>query len=123
MSFSVRVTHNGVADLARDLEAMPTRSAKAFAATTRRNVEAGNRLAIKFAQAGAGPHGKNYYKRISAEMTGPYSGEYGPTGDPKTNFVGVGFRHGTNMDLPNSADIIGPRFAKGINANVDRLFW
>lgn len=121
MSFSIRVTHNGVADLARDMDKVFVRSEKAFAATTRRNLAAGTKLARRFALEAAGPHGKDYYKRISGEMTGPYSGEYGPEGIPKTDFVGVGFRHGVNLDLPNSADIIGPKFAKDINADVDDL--
>lgn len=123
MSFSVRVTHNGVADLARDMEALPVKAASAFAGTVRTDLFEGNEIAKGFAKAGAGPHGKNYFKRLSAEMTGPYSGEYGPEGTPKSNFVGVGFRHGTNMDLPNSADIIGPKLAKDLRKDVDGLFW
>lgn len=123
MSFSIRVTHNGVADLARDMEVIPAKAAKAFSATVRRDLSEGNEIAKRYAQQAAGPHGKDYYKRLSAEMTGLYSGEYGPEGIPKTDFVGVGFRHGVNMDLPNSADIIGPKLAKDIGFDVDGLFW
>lgn len=123
MSFSIRVSHNGVEGLARDMEALPVKAATAFATTVKTDVFEGNQIARGFAKAGAGPHGRDYWKRVTAEMTGPYSGEYGPEGFPKSNFVGVGFRHGTNMDLPNSADIIGPKLAKDLRKDVDGLFW
>ena len=56
-------------------------------------------------------------------MTSPLSGEYGPVGDPKTNFVGVGFRHGTNMDLPQSADAIAPKLGQDVAKLPDKWFW
>lgn len=118
----IRVTHD-IGDLANDLAGIPVRASRGFAAAVRSNAEEGNRLARRFAQSKAGPHGKNYFKRLSAEMITPLMWEYGPTGDPKTDFVGVGFRHGVNLDLPNSADVIGPKFAKDVGDTIDGVFW
>lgn len=119
----VKVTHD-IDDLANDLAAIPVRFIKSAPRVVLKNAKWGNRKAQEFARAKAGPHGKNYYKRLSAEVTGLLSAEYGPEGVPKSDFVGVGFRHrGPNMDLPNSADLVGPRFAKDVGDLIDGLFW
>lgn len=117
------VVHHDIGDLADDLTAAVVDFQRQGAQAVRRNVRRGNALARGFARESAGPHGKNYYKRLTAEMTGPLSGEYGPEGEPKSEFVGVGFRHGVNLDLPKSADLIGPTFAKDVGDIVDGLFW
>lgn len=109
--------------LPEDLRSMPVRAVKGFQQAVRRNVTAGNKLAQEYARAKAGPHGSAYWKRLSGEMTGPLTGEYGPEEYPKSEYVGVGFRHGVNMDLPNSADVIGPKLAKDADAVLDGLFW
>lgn len=118
----VRVIH-GIDDLASDMRAIPVKFARKAPGVVRRNAREGNKIAQRLAKSKAGPHGKNYWKRLSAEMTGPLSAEYGPEGDPKTEFVGVGFRSGVNLDLPNSADIIGPKFADDVLDTADGLFW
>jgi hypothetical protein len=118
----VRVV-GGVSDLRRDLEAIPAKAARGFTQAVRSNAKEGNRLARQFARERSGPHGKHYYKRISAEALSPMAWEYGPTGVPKTEFVGAGFQHGVNLDLPNSADIVGPKLAHDAGEVVDRLFW
>lgn len=118
----VSVTHT-IADLERDLKRMPARARAGAAKVVRKNAVEGNRLARKIARSKAGPHGKDYYKRITAEMKSPTSWEYGPEGIPKSDFVGVGFRHGVNNDLPQSADVIGPKFAKDALDMLDGLFW
>lgn len=121
MRISVR---GGVADLAADLTKIPPRAAGQMATVVKRNVEQGNRLAQRFARGSSGPHGKNYFKRLSAEMTGPLEGEYGPTGDVVGNAVGAGWRNGPpNTDLPRSADIQGPKFAKDAGKILDKVFW
>lgn len=117
------VVHGDIEGLAVDLTAIAIEAKADMASTVHRNAEAGARYAQGIARSKAGPHGKNYYKRIGAEMTGPLTAEYGPEGDPKTNFVGVGFRHGRNTDLEQSADIIGPRFARDVERLGDRWFW
>lgn len=119
---SIRVTHD-IHDLSDDLAGLPVKLGRALPPVVKRNAHEGNRTARKFARTKAGPHGKNYYKRLTVEMTGPYSAEYGPEGDPKTEFVGAGWRHGVNLDLPNSADLIGPKLASDVGDVLDRLFW
>ena len=119
---TLRVFHT-IGDLADDLRAIAVRADKDLSKVVRRNVREGTAQAKVFAKASAGPHGKAFYKRISGEMTGPLSGEFGPTGEPKTEFVGVGFRHGNNLDLPRTADIIGPQMAGDVDDVVDSWFW
>lgn len=117
----IRVAHS-IGDLANDLAAAPVRFVTEAPGVVLRNAEYGNAIAQRIARENAGPHGKNYWKRLSAEMTGPMEAEYGPVGTPKTEFVGVGFRNGgQNMDLPNSADIAGPKLADEIGDLAARL--
>ena len=116
----MRVEHN-LHDLSSDLAKVPVKAAKEIPKVVRRNAVEGKKLARSFARARSGPHGFLYYKRINAEMTGPYSAEYGPDGDPKTEFVGAGWRHGVNLDLPDSADIVGPKFAREVGDVYDGL--
>lgn len=118
----VSVRHS-IGELAADMAAIPPKAITRGSKVVRANIREGNKLAQGYARGLAGPHGKNYYKRLSAEMTGPLTGEYGPEGTPKTDFVGVGFRHGRNTDLPRSADVIGVKFAKDVGDMVDGLFW
>jgi hypothetical protein len=118
----VRVVHS-VGDLERDLRAAAAIGKTELPQVVRKNLREGIARAKVFARASAGPHGEAYYKRISGEMTGPLSAEFGPSGSPKTEFVGVGFRHGHNLDLPRTADIIGPQMAGDVGDVVDRMFW
>lgn len=111
-------------DLAADMAKIPPRAAGRMATVVKRNVEQGNRIAQRFARESSGPHGLNYWKRLSGEMTGPFEGEYGPTGNVAGNAVGGGWRNGPpNTDLPKSADIQGPKFARDVGDMLDRLFW
>lgn len=125
----VRVVH-GIDDLASDLQAIAARVRPDMRAVVRDGVRVGTQLAKANAKAGAGPHGKHYHKRISGEMHGDLglfgntiSGEYGPTGIPKSEFVGVGFRSGHNTDLARSADIVGPSFLRSVDDAVEDWFW
>lgn len=113
----------GVADLRDDLAAIPPKTRIYLRRIGSFNARNGNRLAQRYARQGAGPHGKDYWKRMTHEQTGPLTWEYGPEGVPKTDFVGVGFRHGTNTDLPRSADVQGVRMASDVRKMVDGLFW
>lgn len=117
----IRVT-NDLSDLAGDTRRIATVAKADMVETVKKNVESGERYARSIAKQESGPHGKNYYKRITGEMTGLLEGEYGPHagGTP----VGAGWRHGPpNTDLPKSADIVGPRFAKDVGQLPDRWFW
>lgn len=123
MTYRVTV-HHTLDGLFDDIKALPVKFAAEVPGIVKKNVEAGNRIAQGFARERSGPHGRLYYKRLSAEMTSPTSGEYGPTGDVEGNAVGAGWRTGgPNLDLPNSADLIGPRLAKDVSDLADRLFW
>lgn len=126
----IRVIH-GIDDLADDMRKIPPRAVKDMRGVVREGIKVGASIARDLAKAKAGPHGADYYKRITSEMHGVVSfggvngisGEYGPTGIPKTEFVGVGFRHGVNLDLPNSADQIAPAFYGEVKRLPDKWFW
>ena len=117
----IRVRHT-VDKLADDYEKIPAQAAAGMARIVRDNVDYGRDLAKALAREGAGPHGQNYWKRISSEMTGTFEGEYGPTGEPKSDFIGVGFRSGINTDLPQSADRVGPAAAADLRRLITRLY-
>lgn len=120
---TVRVTH-GIGDLAADLSRIQTGATRKLAPVVRRSVREGNAIARANARGSSGIHGKNYYKRITSEMTGPLMGEYGPEGNVVENAVGAGWRNGPqNTDLPRSADIIGPKFADAVGDAVGEMFW
>lgn len=119
----IRVEHS-IGDLAADAAKIPVRAKRGMVDVVRTNVRQGNTLARRFAREKAGPHGKNYYKRITSEMTGPLEGEYGPTGDVAGKAVGAGWRNGPpNTDLARSADVQGPQLAKDAGDVLDGLFW
>lgn len=118
----VTVTHT-IGDLASDLQRVANTGTADCAAVVRKHVKAGERQAVRLARARAGGHGYNYYKRISSEMTGATTGEFGPAGVPKSEFVGVGFRNGTNRDLPDAADKIRPEFYRDVDRMLDGWFW
>lgn len=95
-----------------------------MAQVVRDHAEEGNKLARAFAKASAGPHGKSYYKRISAEAITPLEWEYGPSEVDGRQYVGAGYRNSApNTDLPKSADLIGPKFADAVGDMADGLFW
>lgn len=120
---TLRVTHT-IGNLAADCTKIATTTKPELAKIAKRNVTEGGRLARRIAQGASGPHGKNYYKRITSEMTGPLSGEYGPTGTVVENAVGGGWRHGpANTDLEKSLDVIGPQMAADVRRLADGLFW
>lgn len=119
----IRVVRNDLDDLASDMREIGTNAKPKLSAVVRRNTREGNEIAKTIAQGKVGIHGLNYPKRFSSEMTGPLTGEYGPTGTPKTEFVGAGWRHGVNTDLPQSADVIGPKFGDDVLDEADGWFW
>lgn len=116
---SIRVIHD-LDDLAEDLRTIATTTKARMAGVVRDNVALGERAAQRFAKQSSGPHGLNYFKRITSESNG-LEGEYGPHAGGLP--VGGGWRHGENTDLPRSADIVGPKFAKDVADEADDLFW
>lgn len=118
----VHVSH-GIDDLRADLAEIPVKAIPLLSNAVRSNTQQGNTVARGIARASSGLHGKNAYKRLTAEMVTPYVGEYGWTGDAD-RIVGAGFRNGAvNTDLEQSLDIQGPQFAKDVGDVVDGLFW
>lgn len=118
---TVRLSSNST--LASDMADIPVRAIVGMNAAVRENVDYGRDLAKALARAGAGPHGKHFHKRIHSEMTGPLVGEFGPDGTPKSEFVGVGFRNGTNRDLERAGDQTLIEAASDVRKLVDGLFW
>lgn len=117
----VRVIHS-IGDLASDMRGITVGFARKAPGIVARNAREGNKIAQGFAKERSGRHGKSYWKRLSAEAIGPLTWEYGPHdgGTP----VGAGYRNGPpNLDLPNSADIIGPKFAADVTDTADGMFW
>lgn len=119
---SIRVTHT-IADLESDCRKIVAEAPRRMTKVVAKNVRQGHVTAQRIARQKSGPHGANYWKRITAEMTGPLSGEWGPTGEVVGNAVGAGYRHGANTDMEKSQDIQGPRFAKDAASIFDSLFW
>lgn len=116
----IHVEHSGVADLAADLRTIAVQAAPRIIRVVDKDVRLGEETARRFAKESSGPHGLNYFKRITSESHG-LEGEYGPhAGDLP---VGGGWRHGENTDLPRSQDIVGPKFAKDVSDEADDLFW
>ena len=118
---TIHVSHS-LGDLASDLAKIAVETRPRMRGVVREGLKVGTMLAKEYAKAGAGPHGKAYYKRISSEMTGALEGEFGPSGTPKSEFVGVGFRHGVNTDLPRAADVVGPSFLRSVDDEIGDLF-
>jgi hypothetical protein len=114
---------DGIADLADDLKSIPRTFRLRAGAVVARNAELGNHLAQEIARKAAGPHGKNYFKRLTAEAKGPLAWEFGPEGPPKTDYVGVSGTEGAMRDLEKAADRVAPRFARDAGRMLDDLFW
>jgi hypothetical protein len=113
----------GIADLGDDLKTIPRTFRLRAGAVVAKNAEIGNHIARGIAEKAAGPHGKDYFKRLSAEAVGPLAWEYGPEGPPKTDYVGVSGTAGAMRDLEKSAERIAPRFARDAGRLLDSLFW
>lgn len=133
MTFSVRVVHNGVTGLRRDMERIPAKSIRDMKAKVREAGIVGNTLARDFARASSGRHGKLYPRSFSHEESsfvgfggGAFSTEYGP--DSAMPQGGMSFEWGSrnqppHLDLNRSADIMGPSFAQEVRSLPDGWFW
>lgn len=125
---SIRVTHS-IGDLSADLARIATETRPRMRGVVRDGLKVGTALARGYAKEQVGPHGKHLYKRINSNMDrglglfgNTISGEYGFDGIPKSDFVGGGFRHGINTDLPRSADIVGPAFLRSVDDEIGDMF-
>lgn len=119
----LNVTHT-IKALDRDMRRIPPKAMTRMVGVVKTSVEQGARAEQGIAKRRAGSHGTNYWKRISGEMTGTLTGEWGPTGTVAGNAVGAGWRNGPpNTDSAKSADIQVPRFVNAVSKIPDRLFW
>lgn len=113
-----------LSDLTADLNKIAARAPKDMRHVVRKNARQGNMVARSIARKASGPHGKNYFKRITKDDTGPLRSEYGPTADVNGPPVGAGYRHGPpNNDMAKSLDIQGPKFHKDAADLPDDWFW
>jgi hypothetical protein len=119
----IHLRRNTLGDLAGDLRTASVQSQRKLREVVKRNVREGREQARANARRSSGPHGKNYYKRITSEMTGLLSGEFGPHGIVENNAVGAGWRNAHNTDLARAADVIGIQLAGDVDDVLDELFW
>ncbi len=117
----VRVRHTIVKQAAR-FQRIAVEAQPAMRGIVSENIDYGRDLAKALARVNSGPHGAAYYKRINSETTGLLEGEFGPDGSPKTEFVGVGFRSGTNTDLDRAGEKVGQSAAADVRKALTRLF-
>lgn len=127
----VRVVHT-IGDLERDLRTIAKRAPVELRKVVRKNAIEGNRLARSYARGASGPHGKNYYKRISWDQPrsfygfggGSITAEYGPHGAVVGRAVGAGYRGANeNSDLNRSANVIAWTFGPNALHAAHKLFW
>ncbi|MGH3996680.1 MAG: hypothetical protein ACRDTJ_04375 [Pseudonocardiaceae bacterium] len=121
MRISVRRSGNAISTTARDLQAAAVSIPLDGNAIVHSNGETANRLARAIAQSKAGPHGENYYKRISAEMTGQLSVEVGPSDLLGVRYTGVGGSAGAGRDLDEALEAVAPEFHKDAADMMDDL--
>lgn len=89
------------ADFAASAGGFKTPASRAVRDTAR----AGHSTARRLSRQMSGPHGKRFYKRITLERIALLEYEYGPEDEPKTEYVGVGYRSGSGgMEMAQSSD-------------------
>lgn len=116
----IRVKHNLHA-LAEKYDDVAVDAAGSMPGIVHESVMYGRDLAKALAKVESGPHGKNYYKRITGELTSPLEGEFGPS--PGGTPVGAGYRHGAgNRDLEKAAGPAERDLAQGVRRMVGRVF-
>lgn len=121
MRVTVHRRGNAIAETARDLQAAPVKIAAEGGALVHQNGESLNRLTKAISRAKAGPHGKNFANRISADMLGPLSVEVGPSPLLGTRYVGVGGSEGVERDLTEALAKVLPEFQKDAGDLMDGL--
>ncbi|GAB2970273.1 hypothetical protein [Nocardioides montaniterrae] len=111
-------------DLQHDLEDAAAKMQRSVTSALNDAQKLGTQVARRHAQAASGPHGKNFYKRITGEMLTPTSAEFGITADQRGEPVGAGFRHGPpNRDLAAAGDKAAAELAWQIRSAIDGVLW
>lgn len=126
----IRVTHH-LRDLEDDLRKIPAIASRDARAAVRHGAMTGNLIAKEHAREASGPHGKFFYRRFKWDQPRPslfggtgWSAEYGPTGIPRTDFVGAGYRNGSgNTDLEVSQEPAIGVVAQDVRAAMNHWFW
>jgi hypothetical protein len=121
MRITVRRTTHTLADAARDLEKVPGKIATEGSAIVHRNGDRANRITRAIARKKAGPHGENYFKRVTADMVTPLKVEVGPSALLGTRYVGVGGTAGVNRDLEEALTKVTPQFVRDAEKFMDGL--
>ncbi len=126
MSVSIRLVHNGLDGLERDLIALPAKASVKFETSVRGAAVSGNRLAARLGGRQAGEHGKHYGAAHTVERLGTFRYEYGPDSAKKQG--GMAFDTGSRNQPPHpamgpSADVAGADLRDRIDDDVDGLFW
>lgn len=123
-----------LADLERDMRAIPPRAIRDLTGIVRDGIRAGADEARALATRTAGSHGKHYPKSITSEMNrgrglfgNSISGEYGPDVNKLQGGM-TGFETGSrnqppHLDLAKSADLIGPIFGHEVHNATGDWFW
>ncbi|HEY9354189.1 MAG TPA: hypothetical protein VIP28_13095 [Nocardioides sp.] len=121
MRITVRREGNGLNELIADLIAVPGKVYGEGTAIVHRDGERAKRFARNVARRNAGPHGALFYKRITAEMTGPLTSEIGPTAPASGHYTGVDDPAGPGRDLDEAFAKIRPVFGKHASEFMDEL--
>jgi hypothetical protein len=121
MRISVRRSGNAISETARDLEAASVTIRTEGSAIVHRNGERLDRVTKAISRSKAGPHGRNFANRISAEMIAPLAVEVGPSPLQGTRYVGVGGSAGVERDLTEALAKVLPKFEDDAGDLMDRL--
>jgi hypothetical protein len=121
MRISVRRSGNAISETARDLQAAAVKIPTEGAAIVHRNGEDLNRVTRAISRMKAGPHGRNFANRISADMIGPMAVEVGPSPLLGERYVGVDGSAGVERDLTEALAKVLPKFEKDASDLMDGL--
>lgn len=121
MRISVRRSGNAISETARDLQAANVTIRTQGPAIVHRNGERLDRVTKAISRQKAGPHGKNFANRISAEMIAPLAVEVGPSPLLGTRYVGVGGSAGVERDLTEALAKVLPKFEQDADDLMDGL--
>lgn len=131
----IRVQHEGIADLERDLRQIPAQFYRDGSRVVRESVRDGGQTARRIARWTARRHGKRYPMAITWDRStsnfvgfggGSMQASYGP--DSSLPQGGMSFEEGSrhqkpHHDLANSLDLIRPKFHRDVDELVGGLFW
>jgi hypothetical protein len=120
---AVRVEHT-IGDLLSDEAKIISQAKRDLPKVVRRNVKEGGLLTQRIAQGASGPHGKNYYKRITLGDDRPAVWRVRPDRHRRRQRGRRRLASQAREHRPREVlDIIGPKFARDVGNIADDLFW